>query len=394
MKVVQINAVCNASTGKIAVAISKLLSSKNIENYILYTSGKSDYTYAIKYANVFNIKLSALQAKLTGKYGFYSKAITKRLIQKIDEIQPDVIHLHNLHGHNVNLTMFFQYLKSLDVKIVWTFHDCWSFTGYCTHFDYVKCEKWKTCCQNCLQRKKFSWLFDRSKNLFLKKKNLFCGFRDLTIVTPSQWLADLVKQSFFAQYPVQVIHNGIDVTLFQPSKSNFREKYSLEDKKIILSVAMGINERKGYFHYLRLASMLPEDMKIVLAGVSKKQKRALPANIIGIEKTANQAELVEIYSAADVFVNCTMEDNFPTVNLEALACGTPVITFRTGGSVECVDKNTGVVVEQGDLVDVVKAIQFLLHKENVGVACRERAKQFFSDKDCFEKYIDLYRVTR
>ncbi len=391
MKVVQINPVCYASTGKIAVEISKLMTSDGIENYILYTFGQSDYPHAIKYATDFQIKKNALFSKILGNYGFNSKRITKKLIEKLEEIKPDVIQLHNLHGHNVNLKMLFTYLKKIDVKIVWTFHDCWSFTGYCMYFDYADCSKWETECKDCCQKKQFSWFFDKSSLLYQRKKELFTGLKDMTIVTPSEWLSSLVKQSFFKEYPVKVIYNGIDLNVFRPMKSDIRNRYGLEGKKVLLGVAMGFGERKGFRYYLELAKMIDEDTRIVLVGVSKEQIAALPDNIIGIERTANQTELAQLYTTADVFVNCTMEEVLGMVSIESMACGTPVVTFNTGGSPECVDEMTGKVVNQGDLNSVLLCIEELLEKKNIGKYCRQRAEDNFDAKRGFQKYIELYR---
>ncbi len=389
MRVVQINPVCTGSTGKIAVEISKQLDRSGIENYILYAQGRSDFKNARKYATDLEIKINALLAKISGRYGFHSRQMTKRLIAQLREIKPDTVQLHNLHGHNVNLAMLFQYLKTTNAKIFWTQHDCWSFTGYCTHFDYDKCDKWKSECHACPQKKTYSWFFDKSNTLFARKKELFSGL-DLTVITPSAWLGDLVRQSFLGVYPVKVIPNGIDVNLFKSTETDFREKYGLRDKKIYLGVAMGFAPRKGYTSFLELAGLLPEDTRLVLVGGSKEQIASLPENVIGITRTANQKELAGLYTAADVFLNCTLEDNFPTVNLEALACGTPVVTFQTGGSPECVDETCGSVVAQGDVLAMAEAAKTLA-AGNLGEKCRERAERFYDAEKRFIDYVDLYK---
>ncbi len=389
MRVVQINPVCTGSTGKIAVEISKQLDKSGIENYILYTMGHSDFKNARKYASDLEIKANALFAKISGMYGFHSRFLTKRLIEKLTEIKPDVVQLHNLHGHNVHLGMLFRYLKTTDAKIFWTQHDCWSFTGYCTHFDYIKCQKWKTACTCCPQKKNYSWFFDKSRALFARKKELFSGLT-LTVITPSAWLGDLVRQSFLGAYPVKVIPNGIDLALFKPTETDFREKYGLEDKTIYLGVALGMGERKGFSYFLELAKSLEEDTHLVLVGVSGEQIAALPKNVTGITRTANQKELAGMYTAADVFLNCTLEDNFPTVNLEALACGTPVVTFDTGGSPECIDETCGSVVPGGDIAAMAEAAR----KWAAGgtpKACRARAEKFYDGGARYAKYIDIYK---
>ena len=390
MKVVQINTVCSGSTGKIATQISKMLNKEGIQNYIFYAMGKSDYKNAVKYANFFLIKINALFAKVFGNYGFNSKIITKRLINNLKKIKPDVVHLHNIHGHNVNLLMLFDYLKKNNVKIVWTFHDCWAFTGYCVHFDYEKCDKWKMKCGACPQRKRYSYFFDRSAWLYEKKKELFTGFKDFTVVTPSKWLAELVKNSFLREYSVKVIYNGVDTELFCPIDSDFRKKFSLENKIVLLGTAMSFNEKKGFEYFLKLSKSIPDNMRIVLVGVNEKQIKNLPENIIGIEKTENQRELAEIYSAADVFINLTLEDNFPTVNLEALACGTPVITFDTGGSGESIDENTGIVVEKGNINGVIKGIDELIGNLKSSACARETAVKKYDAKKSFAEYLNIY----
>ncbi len=390
MKVVQLNAVCNGSTGKIVVEISKLLTKNNIENYILYTSGNADYEFAVKYADQREIRRSAVGARLLGNYGFNSHKLTQRLLKKIDEIQPDIIHLHNIHGHNTDLEMLFRYIKQRNIKVFWTFHDCWAFTGYCPHFDYIKCDKWKTVCNNCPLYKNHSLIFDRSKELFNRKKELFSSVKDLTIITPSKWLAGLVKQSFLKNHEVKVINNGIDLNVFKPTKTDFREKYGLDEKRILLGVAMGFGERKGFNYFLELAKRIDKDTVIVLVGVSREQIDRLPENVVGIERTENQKELVGIYSEAEAFINCTLEDNFPTVNIEALACGTPVITFNTGGSFECIEPGIGEIVEQGDVDAMINVIASISKNQEVIDRCRKTAMEKYDAKKCFEKYIELY----
>lgn len=391
MKVVQLNAVCGyGSTGKIAVSISKLLNSKNIENYIFYVGKKSDYEYGINIANNKYLKLQALKARFFGNYGFNSKFITRKMINKIKEIKPDIIHLHNVHGHNVNLDYLFKYLKKTDIKIVWTFHDCWGFTGYCMHFDYQKCFKWQSKCHNCPQKKSYSWLFDRSAWIYNKKKNLYSALENLTVITPSEWLGDLVGKSFLKNRRIKVINNGIDLDVFKPTPSNFREKYSLQDKVVILGVLMGIDQKKGIDYFFELSKILDDNKKIVIVGMDDQSISKLPPGIIGINRTNNQQELAEIYTAADVFLNCTLEDTFPTVNIEALACGTPVVTFKTGGSPEIVDENVGAVVEQGNIKEALKQIDAVLKKENVSEKCRAKAVGTYDASKKFNEYIDLY----
>ena len=390
MKIVQINVTCGSgSTGKICVDVSKLLTEKGIENYILYSSGHSDYPLGIKHTSDKYIKLQALKSRMFGNYGFNSKKATKNLMAQLEKIKPDIVHLHNLHGHNVNLETLFKYFnKNPQIKLFWTFHDCWAFTGYCPHFDMVGCDKWKTGCNSCMQKKYYSWFFDKSTRLYEKKRKLFTGL-DLTIITPSRWLGDLVKESFLKDYPVKVINNGIELEIFKSTESDFREKYGLENKKIVLGVAFGWGERKGLDVFVELAKRLPSDYQIVLVGTNDGVDKLLPNNIISIHRTSNQRELAEIYTAADVLANPTREENYPTVNMEALACGTPVVTFKTGGSPEILDEKTGIVVEKNNIDSFEKAIVEACDGKFTKEACLEKAKSFEKDK-CFKEYVELY----
>ncbi|MBQ7789421.1 MAG: glycosyltransferase [Clostridia bacterium] len=390
MKIVQINATCNSgSTGKICYAISQLLNEKGIENYILYSLGISDYEQGIKYTNEKYLKRQALKSRIFGNYGFNSKGSTKKLISELEKTKPDIIHLHNIHSNDVNLKMLFDYIRDNKIKTYWTFHDCWSFTGYCVYFDIVSCEKWKKGCLGCPQKKQYSWFFDKSKKLYQRKKELIKDI-DLTIVTPSCWLADLVKKSFFKDCDIKVINNGIDLETFKPRESDFRKQYSLEDKYILLGVAFGWGNKKGLDVFLELSRRLPDKYQIVLVGTNDETDKCLPDNIISIHKTNNQTELAEIYSSADLFVNPTREENYPTVNMESLACGTPVLTFKTGGSPEIIDEKTGYVVEKNDVDEMEK--QIIRICEN-GVFsrqdCIEKAKEF-NQEDRFKEYINLY----
>lgn len=391
MKVVQLNVTCGAgSTGKICLAVSELLSLRGVENYILYSEGESDYSYGIKYTDEVHIKIEALKSRLLGNYGFNSVAITKKLIAKLNEIKPDIVHLHNLHGHGCNLTMLFNYFKEKNIKLYWTFHDCWAFTGYCPHFDMAGCDKWLTKCHSCPQKGCYSFFFDKSEKLYSKKKELFTGL-DLTIITPSEWLAGLVRKSFLKDCEIRVINNGIDLDIFRQRESTFREKYALGDKFLILGVAFNWDRRKGIDVFTQLSRTLPKDCRIVLVGTDEQVRRTLPENITAIDRTANQTELSEIYSACDLFVNATREDTFPTVNIEALACGTPVVTFDTGGSGEIIDETCGISVPKNDTEALVKAI--LTVKESkpfTKESCRKRSEKY-NMRDKFIEYVNLYK---
>ena len=323
--------------------------------------------------------------------GLSSGLATKRLIKHIEAYDPDVIHLHNLHGYYLNIEILFNYLKSANKSVVWTLHDCWPFTGHCAHFDYIGCEKWITGCHDCEEKKKYPTCngIDGSKRNYQKKKDAFTGLPTLTIVTPSKWLGELVKESFLRAYPVVVINNGIDLDVFKPTESNFKQRYNIAGKKMVLGVAQVWGQRKGLRYFHALAKELGEDYQIVLVGLTNQEKNNLPSNIIGLQKTNNIQELIEIYTAADVFVNPTLEDNFPTTNLEALACGTPVITFDTGGSPECIDDSCGLVIEKHNIDALARAIISLSNNKLSSTDCVARAETFKKGTK-YQEYLNLY----
>lgn len=391
MKLVQINSVCGSgSTGNICVAVSELLTKQNVENYILYAIGNSDYPLGIKYMSAFEVKLQALKSRIFGNYGFQSKSATKRLIKELDRISPDVVQLHNLHSHNVHLQMLFSYLKEKGIKIYYTLHDCWTFTAYCPHYDMIGCNKWKNHqCHKCPQKSRYSCLFDRGKYLFNKKKDSLTGL-NMTILTPSKWMEKQIKQSFLKDYEVRVINNGIDLTVFKPTESDFRKRYNIEDKFIILGVAFDWRIRKGLDVFIELARRLDENYRIVLVGTNEKIDKSLPSSIISIHRTQNQQELAEIYTAADVFVNPTREEVFGLVNVEANACGTPVITFNTGGSPECINEESGIVIQRDDFNELENAVRKVCKEKPFdSKACVKRAEQFDKNKK-YQEYVDLY----
>ncbi|AZR73927.1 glycosyl transferase [Anoxybacter fermentans] len=396
MKVLQINSVCGiGSTGRIATDIHNILIENGHESYIAYGRDEArGCDTSIRIGSKFDNYMHVVKTRLFDKHGFGSRKATAEFLNKVEKLNPDIIHLHNIHGYYINIELLFKYLKKANKPVVWTLHDCWAFTGHCAYFDYVGCDKWKTICYSCPQKKGYpsSILLDNSKNNYNKKKEIFTGVKNMTIVTPSNWLAGLVKQSFLEEYPVKVINNGIDLEVFKPTASNFRKKYNLENKFIILGVASVWEHRKGYKYFIELSKKIKKDEVIVMVGLTEKQKNKLPNNIIGITRTNNVRELVEIYSAADVFINPTLEDNFPTTNLEALACGTPVITFNTGGSKESVDENCGFVVQKGNIDELIYTIRKIKgqSKSSYSRQCVEKAKALYNKKDNFKKYLELY----
>lgn len=340
MKVIQINSVCGVgSTGRIALDIHNSLTEQGHESFIAYgREPAKGCDKAIRIGSNLDVNIHGLYTRIFDRHGLASKKATKKLIRTIEEIQPDIVHLHNIHGYYLNYETLFDFLKVSGIPVVWTLHDCWPFTGHCAHFTFVVCDRWKKGCFDCPQKINYpgSLFLDNSRSNYKRKKNAFTGINNLTIVTPSNWLANLVKDSFLREHEIAVVPNGIDTAVFRPVKSSFKAKHNIENRFMILGVASVWNKKKGLEHFVELAGMLQQDEIIVLVGLTQKQISSLSGNIIGISRTNNVQELVEIYSAADVFLNPTLEDNYPTVNLEAQACGTYIITFDSGGSKETI----------------------------------------------------------
>lgn len=364
MIIVQINSVCGiGSTGRIVSDIHSELISKGMNSYVIYGRYEArSCNNAIKVGNQKDFYLHALQTRLFDAHGFSSIKATQQAIRILDELKPDIIHLHNIHGYYLNVELLFFYLKlHPEIKVIWTLHDCWSFTGHCSHFDFSGCRQWENQCYSCPQKKAYpaSYFFDNSMSNYNRKRAAFIGVKNLTIVTPSYWLADLVKKSYLKDYPIKVINNGIDLALFSPRESDFRDKHDLVDKFVVMGAASCWSQRKGFDDFITLANQLSDQYKLVMVGLPLDKIKTLPKNIIGIHRTDNPTELAEIYSSADVFFNPTYEDTYPTVNLEAIACGTPVITYKTGGSPESVSAEHGFVVAKGDVGAVVEVVKHL-----------------------------------
>lgn len=396
-RILSINSTNRGSTGRIMTQITKLAREAGYDAYMAYGRGdESSDEKSIKIGRKIDIYWHGLVTRITGKHGLSSKRATKSFLEKVHEIEPDLIHLHNIHGYYLNIELLFRYIKEKRIPVIWTLHDCWAFTGHCAYFDYVGCNKWKTGCYECPQLHTYpsSLFVDHSEHSYRKKKDLFENVENMTVVTPSKWLKVLVGESFLRHHQTLVINNGVDTEVFSPKACKKSYFGISEDKFVILGVAAQFTPRKGLKYFLEIADKLDENTVIFLIGLNKKQLRSLPKNIIGIERTENKERLVEAYSLADVFVNPTLEDNFPTTNLEALACGTPVITFRTGGSPESVDEDTGIIVEKGDTEGLLNAIEVIRKKgkEYYAKNCRKLVIESFDSNDRFREYIEkVYR---
>ncbi|HHT16014.1 MAG TPA: glycosyltransferase [Clostridiales bacterium] len=354
MNILFINSVCGIrSTGKICAELADKLTLEGHECKIAY--GREAFVpekyqkYAVRISTDLDVRLHALASRIFDSHGLHSKRATKKFIRWAESYNPDLVWLHNIHGYYINYELLFRWIKSRpDMQVKWTLHDCWVFTGHCSHFTYVKCEKWKTHCDQCPQKHVYpkGVLLDRSKTNFERKKRAFTQVQNMKLITPSKWLASLVKESFLKDYPVEVIYNTIDKTVFKPTPSDFRKRYGIEDKFMILGVASVWDARKGLDDFLKLSALIDEQKVIVLVGLSKQQITGLPPNIIGIERTNNVKELAEIYTAADVFVNPSKEETFGLTTVEAISCGTRAIVYKDTACEEIAKEWGGIVVRQ------------------------------------------------
>lgn len=396
-KLLQINVTANrGSTGRIAEQIGEKALAAGWESFIAYGRDfGASKSHLIKIGSQWSVLWHALMARITDKHGLYSKLATKRLVCRIEEIKPDIIHLHNIHGYYVNYKILFDYLRKANIPVVWTLHDCWTMTGHCTHFEYAKCDRWKAGCYDCPEKKSYpsSLLIDRSRKNYIEKRRLFTSVKNMTIVPVSNWLEGIVKESFLGKYNVEFIRNGTDISTFRPLSNDIKERYGIPDKNVVLGVASPWGFRKGLEDFFELHRHISGDeYQIVLIGLSEDQIKQLPKGIIGLTRTESVEELAQWYSVADVFVNPTYEDTYPTTNLEAISCGTPVVTYRTGGSPESVTASTGRVVEKGDIAGLAKAVEELCVEDRAEMRkrCRDYAVKNFNKEDNYTAYLKLY----
>lgn len=394
----------SGSTGRIAEEIAQTAINSGYDCYFGYGRvGRESKAHLIRIGSDWDVRVHGLESLLFDNHGFGSRNATKKFIQKIESIKPDVINLHNVHGYYLNVEILFEYLAKTNIPVVWTLHDCWPFTGHCSYFDRYHCEKWKTGCDHCPNSMGYpkSLFWDRSKANYVRKKELFTRPKNITFVAVCNWMADNVKASFLGGYPVEIIYNGVDVEMFHPrfegleggiGSYSIKKKLGIdENAKVVLGVASTWDRRKGLDDFEKLREMMGEQFSIVLVGLSEKQIQSLPDGIVGIKRTESVDQLAELYSLADVFVNPTYVDNFPTTNIEALACGTPVVTYRTGGSPESIDECTGIVLEQGNISMLKSSVEYLTeHKADYSLACRERALNLFNKQERYHDYVDLF----
>lgn len=400
MKVLFINTVFGkGSTGKIVKQLGDAIEATGGEYMVAYGRGDViDQAHSYFVGSKLDRYIHAGISRITDRAGFYSKKSTKELVCFIKKYNPDIIHLHNLHGYYINLPILFGYLKDeYRGKVVWTFHDCWPYTGHCTYYQYAGCSAWQTQCDNCPQKKEYpqSLLADSSKRSFIEKRKLIKSISNkLTVVTVSDWLKNEVIKSNLNIYSVMTIHNGVDTGLFSPTETSVREKYSIGERYFFLCVSDGWDLRKGVDKVIELSKCIDDKASIVVIGMDKKQINRFPKNIICLERTWNQKELIEFYSAADVLFNPSNEETFGLVTAEAMACGTPVIVFNTTASPEIVGNETcGLIIEDNaNEPNVIKNNykRMLIEKKQKSENCRNRIIQHFSEEQMKKEYLELY----
>ena len=393
MRLLQINSYNYLSTGKIMMDISELAQKSGMESYTACPAARTMYAHKkdnqMFIGTILGRSIHRWFSEASGYHGVGSFIDSILFLRKVKSIRPDIIHLHNIHGSYINIPLLFRFLKkNPDIKVFWTFHDCWPFTGGCPHFEIHKCYKWKSQCRNCPYEGYPKGKRDKTLQMFNLKKEMFLGLSNLDIVCPSKWLSNLVRESFLSGYHVSVINNGIDLNVFKPVESDIRRRLGLGNKVIILGVASTWSYRKGLDIFKELAKNAPENYAIVMIGTTEEIIKGLPSSILPIKRTNNVSELVELYSTSDVFFNPTREDTFPTVNIEALACGTPVVTFTSGGSREIIDDSCGRVASEDNYLDV---IQELVEQNISSETCRKRSKVFDKDSKLM-RYIELYHM--
>lgn len=394
IKIVTINLSKYGSTGNIANSIAGRAGEYDIETWHFFPDeheGKLD-DHDVLIGNYYMRRISRRLCMLSGMNDCGSHIATARILWRIKKLQPDLIHMHNIHSSYLNLSMLFRFIAKEKIPVIWTLHDCWSITGHCPHFSIIGCERWKTGCGNCpIYRSDPMWTYrDKSASLWKLKQKLFRLPINMTIVTPSYWLSNLLKLSYLKDFNIQVIHNGIDLSVFKPCENNIRIKYDIKEKYIVLGVSNGWNDEKGLDVMIELSKRLGLDYKVILAGTEVLNDEMIPASILSIHRTRNKAELAQLYSAADVFVNPSRGDTYPTVNMEAIACGTPVVTFETGGSPEIPDAHSGVVVPFNDIDAMESEIRRVCTEKPFSEhMCLERAKKF-DEAYLSEQYCKLY----
>lgn len=389
----------NGSNGGIARDIGNLVMSQGWKSYIAYGRKQiPSQSSLIRIGSDIDVNIHGLSSRLFDNHGLGSTHATKHFLSKIDIIKPDLIHLHNIHGYFINYKLLFEYLSKKNIPVIWTLHDCWPITGHCSHFVNVNCNRWKTQCFDCPLKSSYpaSWFIDKSYQNYNLKKTIFNSLSSLTIVSVSNWLGDIVKESFLSVNPNTVVYNGVDTDIFKPRESNLRSLLGLQEKYVLIGVAVNWTESKGLLDYYKLSQRLPKEYQIILIGLTKSQITKLPNNIIGIEKTENLDLLVEYYIMADIVLNLSYAETFGLSTVEGMACGTPGIVYDRTASPELVSDTTAKIVEAGNIdqiIDAIKTIRAKGGKSYYADECRKHVLKKFDKNDNYKRYIEIYKQT-
>lgn len=393
----QINSSANASShGKIAESIGALAIKEGWRSVIAYGRRVSpSQSELIHIGTNFELKEHGIESRLFDNHGLASRFATRKFVRKIQEIKPDIIQLHNIHGYYLNYKLLFEYLNHTNIPIVWTLHDCWSFTGHCSHFIGVHCDKWKTFCHDCSLKRAYPKSYiDRSKRNFELKRKIFTANSNLHIVTVSEWLGELAKQSFFYKKDIRVIGNGVDINVFRPVNFQQGDLFrKLQGKSVVLGVASVWGEHKGLTDFVRLNQLLKNDEQLVLIGINEDTKKQLPSNIICIPRTNSSEELAQWYNRADIVLSLSKAETFGLTVVEGMACGTPAIVYDNTAQPELITKDTGFVIKEGDIRHLYETIQIIKKngREFYSNACRTRAEKYYNRNVCYEEYVRLYK---
>lgn len=394
-RILQVNCSLKGSTGKLVTQIHQYISKNGYDSYIAYGYHGSNIENSYQISNWFDIRLHDKLSSLFCMQGEFSIIPTLKFISYIKQVNPDIIHLHNLHGNYVNYRLLFKFLGKTKKNVIWTLHDCWAFTGKCPHFAIMKCEKWKTECCDCVQLKTYpkSYFLDNTKNCYYRKKKYFTLLENMKIITVSKWLKSVAEQSFLNRYPIEVIYNGVDTSIFKPTMSDIKSKLNIDNKFMILGVASNFSKSKGIGEFIKLSKMIDRKSVIVLVGVRENLISSLPDNIIGIKRTENIQKLVELYSSASVLANLTTEESFGLVVAEAMACGTPVVVYKSTACPELIGNYTGFMVKPHDTDGVINALREiqLKGKSQYTEACINRVKQNFENQIMASSYLNEYK---
>lgn len=402
MKVLQINQVVRVtSTGRIVENLGNYLMEQGHESYIAYSGRPKNESNSILYqvSNSIDTNLHALNTRLFDRHGLYSKKVTKDFVKWIVQVDPDIIHLHNIHGYYLNYPILFEFLKLCKKPIFWTFHDFWPITGHCSHFININCEKWREQCQSCPKLKYYpaSLILDNSRDNYNIKKRIFNSLDGLIVISISDWVKGLLQESFLSEKSIIRISNGINSSVFKPTsfmKSRILNKYGLEDKVFLIALATTWQKSKGYYDFLKLAESIPSKYQLILVGLVGKMAENLPQSIKAISRTYNQEDLVELYNLAEINLNLSYQETFGLTTVEALMCGVPSIVYNATASPELVTEETGIVVEPGDIAGVVDAINKIMSnggKKFYAQKCREHALKYFDERIIYQKHLELYQ---